>query len=264
MKNGEDPILLEQDGGIFRMRFNRPAVLNAINPQVAEAFLAACRTIAAAAGVRVVVLSGEGRAFMAGGDLACFHADHPRADETARAILTPLHEGLAILAELPQPVLASLHGAVAGAGVSLALASDLAIAADDARFTLAYSRIGASVDASASWSLPRAVGLRKAMEIAILAETFDAAEALRLGLVARVIPAEALAKETAALANRLAAGPTFAYGQIKRLLRASFDNGLRQQMAFEQEAFCACARTADFAEGVAAFMGRRQPKYEGK
>lgn len=257
------PVLLKRDGAIAEIVLNRPEVLNVANQALAETFLAVCRDIAADRSVRAVLLHGAGKAFMAGGDLAAFHADPSHADATASRLIEPLNEAVAILAELPAPVVASLHGAVAGAGVSLALACDLAIAADNVKFNLAYARIGASPDVSASWTLPRVVGLRKAMEIALLAENFDAAEAQRLGIVNRIVPAADLAAETDALVRRLAAGPSVSYGATKKLLRASGERDLRSQMEAERLAFCGCARTEDFREGVAAFCEKRAARFTG-
>jgi 2-(1,2-epoxy-1,2-dihydrophenyl)acetyl-CoA isomerase len=257
------PVQLKRDGAIAEILLNRPEVMNAANRELAESFLAACQTIAADQGVRAVLLRGAGRAFMGGGDLAGFHADPEHTEDTANALIRPLNQAVMILAELPVPVIASLHGAVAGAGVSLALACDLAIAADTTKFNLAYSRIGTSPDVSGSWSLPRVVGLRKAMEIALLAENFDAAEALRLSIVNRVVTAADLAAETEALVKRLAEGPTFSYGSIKKLLRSSSENDLRTQMEAERLAFCACARTQDFREGITAFYEKRPARFTG-
>lgn len=264
MTTSDSPVLFEREGAIATIRFNRPAALNAIDQAMAESLLTICRTLVSATDIRVVVLCGAGNAFMAGGDLACFHADKAAAAQTAEKLITPLNEALMILTTLPQLVIASVHGAVAGAGVSVALACDLCIAADDTRFNLAYSRIGASPDASATWSLPRVVGLRKALELTLMAENIDAAEALRLGMVNRVVPAVSLADETEALARRLASGPSFAYGQIKSLLRASVGNSLKQQLDAERDAFHACAATADFAEGVDAFFEKRRPVFQGR
>lgn len=263
MTSSNPPVVLNRDGAIAEIVLNRPEVMNAANLDLAQRFLAVCKSIAADPGVRAVVLRGAGKAFMGGGDLAAFYADPSRADATADALITPLNEAVAILAELPVPVVASLHGAVAGAGVSLALACDLAIAADNVKFNLAYARIGASPDVSASWSLPRVVGLRKAMEIALLAENFDAAEAQRLGIVNRVVPAAELAAETDAWLRKLAAGPSASYGAIKKLLRSSFERDLRAQMEAERLAFCGCARTQDFTEGVAAFCEKRGARFSG-
>lgn len=259
----EPPVLYQQDGAVAHIRFNRPEVLNAMDVATALAFRNICLRLADAPYLRVVVISAQGPAFMAGGDIGRFHADLPGAPEMARAIIEPLNEALALLAGIAQPVIVSCHGAVAGAGVSIALAGDLAIAADNTRFGFAYARIGASLDGSLSWSLPRVVGLRRAMQLALLAETVDADEALKLGLVNKVVAAAQLAEETLALARRLAQGPTFAFGRIKHLLRTSFDNGLAAQMDAERVAFCQCATTADFGEGIDAFFGKRKAEFNG-
>ncbi|HYG90722.1 MAG TPA: enoyl-CoA hydratase-related protein [Azospirillum sp.] len=263
-KDESAPVLLDQEGAVAWLRLNRPAVLNALDEATAHAFLDAVRTVADDSSVRVLVLSGNGRGFMAGGDLGRFQADLDHAADTARAIIAPFHEALMRLHRLPIPVLASVHGPVAGAGMSLAMAADLCIAADDARFTLAYARIGASPDGSASYFLPRLVGLRRAMEIAMLADPIDAAEALRLGIVNRVVPAAALADETKALAERLAAGPTAAYGRIKDLLHHSGTAELASQLGAEEESFAALAGTEDFREGIAAFFEKRKARFHGR
>lgn len=264
MSDLDYPVLLKVDGPIARIVFNRPKVLNALSVAAAEAFLAACKSVAADASNRVVILAGEGRAFMAGGDISAFEGPAAEVRERVPTIMEPLHEGLEILAGLPQPVIASLQGAVAGAGMSIALSTDLAIAADTAIFTLAYSKLGTSPDGSSSWTLPRLVGLRKAMEIALLSDVYDAPEALRLGLINRIVPAADLASETDKLARRLAEGPTFALGKAKALLRGSLDNSLHDQMEAEAVAFGACIGTKDFAEGVSAFLAKRPATFTGK
>lgn len=262
-KPANNPVLLECQDGVARIRFNRPAALNAINQEMSEGLRAICRELAGRKDVRVILLSGEGPAFMAGGDLARFHADTKHAAETASAIIQPLNEALTMLAAMPQLVVASVHGSVAGAGVSVMLAADLCVAATGTQFNMAYSRIAASPDASASWSLPRVVGLRKALELTLLSETFSAEEALRLGIVNRLVPAHSLANETEVLLRRLAGGPGFAYGQTKRLMRSTFEKTLQEQLDAELEAFCACARTGDFAEGLDAFFEKRRPVFRG-
>lgn len=221
------PVLASVNEGVARIQFNRPQTLNAIDAAMARALYDRVREVLATPGVRVIVLSGEGRAFMAGGDLRAFHADLPQAPATARQIIDPLHGAVAMLAEAAMPVLASVHGAVAGAGLSVTMGCDLAIAADDAKFVPAYARIGASQDGGGSWALPRLVGLKRAMEIAMLSDTLDAATALQLGIVNRVVPASQLEAETMDLAQRLAQGPTQTFGRIKRLLRESLRRPLR-------------------------------------
>ena len=260
MKAPGSSLLVSRDGDIVRLQFNRPEVLNALDRASAQSFAHACRDIASDHSVRAVIVSGAGRAFMAGGDLAELRADPTGA---AIALIGPMHEAIVLLAEMRAPVIASLQGAVAGAGLSLALACDFAIAAEGTRFTLAYVNIGASCDLSGSWSLPRLVGLRKALEIALLGERFDAAEALRLGLVNRVVPEAELDAQVLALAQRLASGPAQSIAQMKRLMRISFEHDLRGQLDAERAAFLRCAATPDFAEGLDAFLARRAPKFGG-
>jgi 2-(1,2-epoxy-1,2-dihydrophenyl)acetyl-CoA isomerase len=256
-----EPILLQREGAIARLVLNRPQQLNAMDVAMAEAFAAACATLEADRSVRVVVLSGAGRCFGAGGDLASFRSE-PQA--TALRVIDPMHEGLRRLASMDAPVIASLHGSVAGGSLSLALGCDLAIAADDAKFNLAYVNVAANCDVGGSWHLPRLVGLRRAMQIALLGDTYLAPEALSMGLVNRVVPAAELAATTQALAERLAQGPTLALGRMKRLLRASFDNELSTQLDLERDAFHASAGTQDFAEALNAFFDRRKPAFQGR
>jgi len=260
MTEAQEPILLQRDGAVAHLVLNRPKQLNAIDVAMARAFEAACKTLAADASVRAVVLRGAGRCFGAGGDLAAFR-EQPQA--TALAVIEPMHAGLRCLAALDAPVIASLQGSVAGGAMSLALGCDLAIAADDARFNLAYVNVAASCDVGGSWHLPRLVGQRRAMEIALLGDSLDAAEALAMGLVNRVVPAAELAAATTVLAQRLAQGPTLALGRMKRLLRASFDHDLATQLDLEREGFHACAGTRDFGEALAAFFARRSPHFTG-
>jgi len=260
--SGAAPLRYALDAGIARIRFNRPQALNALDVPMAQALLDAVRA-AQAANARVIVLSGEGRAFMAGGDLKTFHADLPNAGATAMALIDPLHAALALLAQGDAPVLASLHGAVAGAGMSLALGADLAIASADTTFTMAYARIGASVDGGGTWALARAVGLKRAMEIALLSDPIDAATAANLGLVNRVVPAADLAVQTDALAQRLARGPTRAYGRIRRLLRGAYDRSYGETLDAERDAFVDGTHTRDFAEGIRAFFDKRAAGFDG-
>lgn len=255
------PLLLERNGAIATLRFNRPDALNAIDVPMANAVLAAVQTIAADPGVRAVVLCGNGRGFMAGGDLATLRADPVQG---AIDILTPLNAALLLLAQMNAPVVAQVHGVAAGAGLSLLLMADYVIAAEGTRLNLAYINLGTSCDVGASWALPRTVGLRKALEIALLGEAFTADDALRLGLINRVVPAAELDSATTTLAQRLAAGPTVAYGAMKRLMRASMDRTLPEQLAAEKDAFVHCAGTDDFRAGVEAFHQRQSAQFVGR
>jgi 2-(1,2-epoxy-1,2-dihydrophenyl)acetyl-CoA isomerase len=255
------PLLLERQGAIATLRFNRPAALNAVDVPMAQAFLAAVQAIAADPGVRAVVLRGNGKGFMAGGDLATLRA-HPV--QGAMDLLEPLHAGLALLAQIHAPVIAQVHGVAAGAGLSMMLQADFVLAAEGTRLNLAYINLGTSCDVGASWALPRMVGVRQALEIALLGDAFTAEDALRLGLVNRVVPAAELDAATTAMAERLAAGPTVAYGAMRRLMRESLDRSLPEQLDAEKKAFAHCAATEDFRTGIEAFYARQPAKFSGR
>ena len=255
------PLLLERHGAIATLRFNRPGALNAIDVPMATALLAAVRSIAKDNSVRCVVLCGAGKGFMAGGDLATLRADPAQG---AKDLLTPLNEAVALLAQLNAPVIAQVHGVAAGAGLSLMLQADFVLAAEGTRFNLAYINLGTSCDVGASWALPRLVGLRRALEIAMLGDTYSALEAERLGLVNRVVPAAEFDAAVQELAQRLASGPTVAYGHMRRLMRNAFDHDLPAQLAAEAEAFVACTRSADLPEGIEAFYAKRPAVFQGR
>jgi 2-(1,2-epoxy-1,2-dihydrophenyl)acetyl-CoA isomerase len=255
------PVLFWREGGVAQIRFNRPSALNAIDLALAQAFHQACRDLAADDSVRAVVISGEGRAFMAGGDLPSMQADPVGG---SGALIAQMHPAIELLASLRAPVVASVHGAVAGAGLGVALACDLVIAAQGTRFNLAYPRIGTSSDCSTSWGLVRWVGLRKAIEIALLNDPVDADAAVAMGLVNRVVPADELATQTAQIAARLEQSAPIALGNLKQLMRHAGDNDLHTQLQMEARLFAQCAGTADFVEGVSAFLDKRQAKFQGR
>ena len=262
-----DGVLVDIHDGIARVTLNRPAALNALNSEMADGLVAAMDRVAADGAVRCVVLRGAGDHFMAGGDLKFFHGLLERPPQARhdhfQEMIGRLHPAIVTMRAMPKPILVSLRGAAAGFGLSLALATDLAIAAEESYFTLAYSLIGTSPDGGSTWSLPRLVGLRKAMEIALLGERFDAAEALRLGLVNWVVPGDALDAETDKIARRLAAGAGLALGRTKSLLSQSFDRSLAEQLDAERDNFAACAASEDFAEGITAFIEKRKADFTG-
>ena len=255
------PLEVTRDGAVATLRFSRPGALNAINVPMAQALLAAVRQLAADASVRAVVLCGAGKGFMAGGDLATLRANPVQG---AADLLGPLNEAVQVLATMNAPVIAKVHGVAAGAGLSLMLQADFVIAAEGTRFNLAYINLGTSCDVGASWALPRLVGLRNALEIALLGDTLTASDALRLGLVNRVVPAEHLDTATDTLIERIAQGPTLAYGAMKRLMRASFDRDLDTQLIAETAAFAGCAATEDLRAGIEAFFEKKTPVFEGR
>jgi 2-(1,2-epoxy-1,2-dihydrophenyl)acetyl-CoA isomerase len=249
-------VLRELTDGIASIRLNSPDSLNAIDMETAHALLDAVRWVARS-DARVVLMSGSGRAFCAGGDLRTLQEAATYPHGGVEALIEPMHATIEALAKIRQPVIASVHGAVAGAGMSLALAADMLIAADNAVFSLAYVKVGASPDCGASWYLPRIVGSRRAMEIALLGDSIDAAQAERLGLANRVVPAAVLEEESRRLALRLVEAAPFALRQIKELVHASMERSLSEQLLCEQRAFVDASRTPDFQLAVKAFLERR-------
>jgi len=258
-----DTVLYSVVDGVATITLNRPAVMNALDAGMISALREAAERAEGDRAARVVVIRGAGPAFLAGGDVAMFHANLPRMPQLVREHAAEFHKAILALRRAPKPVLASVHGAVAGAGVSVMAAADLAIAAEGTRFTMAYSRLGTSPDGGATWTLPRLVGARKAFELIALSDTIDAREAAALGLVNRVVGTEQLAAETESLARRLAQDATAAIAEIKRLLNQGWDVTLAAQLEAEVEGFARCAGTRDFAEGVTAFVEKRKPQFNG-
>lgn len=260
---GSQVVLTSVDQGIATLTLNRPQVLNAMDGEMMQQLKPAVEALEKDAAVRAVVLRGAGAAFMAGGDVAVFHQQLAELPELIVRWGTEMHLAFMALRRMGKPVLASVHGAVAGAGFSLMCAADLAIAATDTRFTLAYTNIGASPDGGSTHFLPRLVGYKKAMELIMLPDRFDAEVARHLGLVNWVVPADQLEKETVRIARRLADGPTGAYAQAKRLVNQSFATPMDKQMEEELLAFSHCARGPDLREGVNAFVEKRKPAFKG-
>src|SRR6266850_71153 len=255
------PILLARDGAVATLTLNRPAALNTLDAAMMDALVAHTAAAAADDTLRCVVIHGAGRHFMAGGDIRHFAEQLALAPADRRNHFTNtierLHAAIENLQRMPHPVLASVHGAVAGFGLSLMCACDLAIAAESSYFTSAYRHLGLTPDGGMSYTLPRLVGLKKAMEIVLLGERFDAAEALKLGLVNRVVAETELDAVTRQLAVALATGPVLALRNGKRLLNQSLSQSLSAQLQSEAESFGACAATEDFTEGVHAFLDKR-------
>ena len=255
-------VKLSVDGGIATIVLNRPHVMNAMDGEMMQQLRPVTESVEKDESVRAVVLRGEGAAFMAGGDVAVFHQHLAELPELIVTWGREMHAAFLALRRMGKPVLASVHGAVAGAGFSLMCAADLAIAAADTRFTLAYANIGASPDGGSTYFLPRLVGYKKTMELIMLPDRFDAETARQHGLVNWVVPNDKLAEETARIVQRLASGPTRAFAEAKRLVNQSLEP-LDAQMEQELQAFSRCARGPDLKEGVTAFVEKRKPVFTG-
>jgi 2-(1,2-epoxy-1,2-dihydrophenyl)acetyl-CoA isomerase len=261
-------VAVQRRDAVFEITLNRPEVLNAVNRETIGALAAAVAEAGDDRASRAVLLRGAGTHFCAGGDITMF-AELIRLTPTERQkalyqIVHTLHPLLVHMRHMPKPVVAAVQGAAAGFGLSLVLAADLALAAEDSVFTSGYIHLGTSPDGGLTATLPRIVGLKQAAELMLLGDRFDARRALELGLVNRVVPAEKLGAEAGALATRLAAGPTHAYGRTKALLQATLGDAFDAQLRRETESFAACAASEDFAEGVRAFLEKRAPVFTGR
>jgi 2-(1,2-epoxy-1,2-dihydrophenyl)acetyl-CoA isomerase len=261
-------VITGREGGVVSLTLNRPHARNALTLEMIRSLDSAFASGEHDASVRAYVISGAGEHFMAGGDVKEFYANRNNPPEQRRVETERLHDLVQQLIcrmrRAPQPIIASVRGGVAGFGMSLMMACDLAIAADDAFFTLAYRHIGLSPDGSSTWTLPRIVGTRKAMELALLGDRIHAADALRLGLVNKLVSTDLLAQETTALALRLATGPKLALAHTKRLINASLTNTIETQMNLEGVAVSDCMASEDLQEGITAFVEKRAPHFKGR
>lgn len=255
---------LDDATGVLTLTINRPEVLNAIDVRLAQALNAAVVPLRSNERVRCILLRGAGRAFVAGGDLSRFGADFEKAADVADELLGALHPVAETLRAIDAPVIAAVHGAVAGAGLSLMCSCDFVVAASGTRFLTAYDKVGAAPDFGGTYFLPRVLGMRRAAQLFFLGETLDAEAALEAGLVNRVVAPEELAATAEALARQIARGPTRAFGQYKRLADRSFESELHDQLEAERAAFKVATTTEDFREGVGAFLAKRPATFRGR
>jgi 2-(1,2-epoxy-1,2-dihydrophenyl)acetyl-CoA isomerase len=257
-------VQLSVEGGVAHLRLVRADARNAIDRLWVAEFDAAVAAVEADAAVRAVLISATGPAFTVGGDLAHLVADLDRLAPELDEMIAVYHYTLVRLAGLPVPVVCAVHGAAAGGGLGLLWCSDVVIAADDVVLATGFGDLALSGDGGSSWFLPRLVGMRRAREMELFNRVVKADEALEWGLVTRVVPRGELETEALETATRLAAGPTVAYGEIKRLLLRSLSVDLADQLEAERAAIVRCGETADAREGITAFLERRPPKYEGR
>jgi 2-(1,2-epoxy-1,2-dihydrophenyl)acetyl-CoA isomerase len=253
-------VKLSVEEGLARLTLARPDAGNAIDRGLVSQLRAHAEALRARADVRCVVLAGQGRNFCVGGDLAFFDSlDDVEAE--IRDLAHDFHAGIQALRELDAPVVAAVQGAAAGGGLSLACASDIVVAAESARFTVAYTAAGLSPDGGCSWFLPRVVGYRLAAELLLSNRLLSATEAAAAGIVTRVVPDAELDAATLELAGRLVNGATHAYGSVKRLLQSGAVNPLDRQLEAEAIEIAANAAGPDGREGVAAFLAKRPARF---
>jgi 2-(1,2-epoxy-1,2-dihydrophenyl)acetyl-CoA isomerase len=257
-------VLLEVADGIARLTLHRPDAANSVDLALGRALAAATRELTDRADVRVVLLTGAGTRFCGGGDVRVFaDAGDSLADELA-AIVDELHAAIGHLAALDAPVVVAVQGSAAGAGLALLLGADLAVVAESAKLVMAYTGIGLTPDGGSTWWLERAIGRQRALDLVLTNRVLTAREALEWGLVARVVPDDDLSAEAEALATELAAGPTRAFGRAKRLLDTAARATLAEQLVAEKTSLVAAGGSRDGQEGVAAFIEKRPPSFEGR
>ena len=259
-----EALLFSITDNIATITFNRPTAMNSFNQTMAEEMEAFTEQVRADKAIRAVLLNGAGPLFMAGGDLNFFYEKLATLPAGVIKMVRTLNASILNLMQMPKPVLASVHGSVAGAGVSFMVACDLIIAADNTKFNLAYSGIGTSPDGGATFNLPRMVGPKKTLEWILLSEVFDAHTAQMHGLINWIVAPEKLAEETQRLLKRLANGPTHSYARAKRLVNETWQYNLEAQLEREARAFEACTATADFKAGVTGFLKKQRPEFVGK
>jgi 2-(1,2-epoxy-1,2-dihydrophenyl)acetyl-CoA isomerase len=251
--------------GVGWITINRPASFNAMDLETMQELLHVANRCSTDKTVRCAVITGAGdKAFCAGGDVASFAANQDEIALLLKEMTTYFHMAVSRFAWMRAPLIAAVNGVAAGAGLSVVAFSDLAIAADTATFTSAYTQVGLTPDGSSSYFLSRMLGSRRTMELFLTNRTLSAEEAVEWGLVNRTVPADCLTKEVGKLAARLAQGPTLAYGGVKKLLQMAPNDSLESQMEREARMIIDTATSIDGKEGVRAFVEKRKPTFRGE
>src|SRR5881628_849386 len=258
-----ESLILDRRDGVATITLNRPDAFNALTLGLGLELFHAALEVDEDPSVRCVVVTGAGKAFCAGGDVKDFADNLPRIGVLVKELTTYLHGAVSRFARSDKPVLMAVNGVAAGGGMSFALSGDLVLAAESAKFTMAYSRIAASPDGSSTYFLPRMIGLRRALELHYTNRVLTAREAMEWGLVNRVHPDAELASAVGALARELAQGPTLAFGRAKLLFHQSSQESLETQMELEAQAIAACGHTEDFRNGVVAFAKKQAVTFKG-
>jgi 2-(1,2-epoxy-1,2-dihydrophenyl)acetyl-CoA isomerase len=254
----------EQKDGVATITLDRPDAANAIDLALGRELMHAAIRCDEDPNVRAVLLTGAGKMFCAGGDLKAFAAHGDALPALLKELTTYLHAATSRFARMAAPLVVAVNGTAAGAGFSLAVSGDLVLIAESAKLAMAYTAAGLSPDGSSTWFLPRLIGMRRTQELMLTNRRLSSAEALDWGLVNRVVPDAELAATAFQLAAELAAGPTQAFGTVKRLLASTFSESLETQMELESRGIAAMARSEDGREGIAAFLGKRAAVFSGR
>jgi len=258
-----ETLLYDVADGVATITFNRPDAANAMSPLCARELNEVSIEVEGNSEIRAVILTGAGKMFCAGGDLGAFVAAGDKARSLLLQMTGDLHLGISRLSRNAAPVIGAINGTAAGAGFSMVMLCDLAISAASAVYTMAYTNAGLSPDGSSTFFMPRKIGDRRARELMLTNRVLKAEEALEWGVVNQVVPDDQLMDEARQLANKLANGPTQAFGQVKALLNTTFDNSLETQMELEARAIADMVGTADGQEGLDAFFNKRKPDFKG-
>lgn len=260
--NTKSSILIGTEGGVRTIQFNRPEVFNSFNQSMGRAFQAALDEAAADEHVRCVVITGAGKAFCAGQDLKEVTA--PDAPDFTEIVERTYNESIRRIRAMEKPVIGAVNGVAAGAGANIALACDLTIAKKSASFIQAFSKIGLIPDSGGTWMLPRLIGMQRAAALTFFGDKLPADQAVAMGLIYNAVPDEEFETAVTELANRLAAMPTRGLGLTKRAFNLGWDNELSAHLTLERDLQMEASQTADYAEGVAAFLEKRKPAFTGK
>lgn len=257
-------ILFDLQDGVAEVTFNRPDAANALDLATSRDFMEVAIRCDEDPAVRAVVITGKGKMFSAGGDLGSFAKAGDQMAALLKEMTTYLHAGVSRLARMRAPVIGAVNGTAAGAGFSLVCSTDLAIAAESAKFTMAYTKAGLTPDGSSTYFMPRLLGSHRTLELMLTNRVLSAAEAAEWGLINRVVPDDQVLREARALAAQLAAGPTEAIGGVKKMVIGSLGESLETQMELETRTIAAMAHTEDAREGIDAFFAKRPAKFRGR
>ncbi|MBH8571176.1 enoyl-CoA hydratase/isomerase family protein [Microvirga sp. STS02] len=257
-----DPLIFSLENGIATIRLNRPEVFNSVNKPLALAFQQHLRDCQADASVRAVLITGTGRAFCAGQDLA--EITGPDSPEVAEIVEKHYNPIILLIRELDKPVVAAVNGVAAGAGANIALACDIVVAKESASFIQAFSKIGLIPDSGGTYFLPRLIGMQRASALMMTGDKVSAAEAVQMGMIYKAFADETFDQDVTTLVRKLAAMPTKGLAYTKQLLNSTFANDVAQQLRAEGDYQLRAGNTTDYREGVAAFLEKRQPSFTGQ